>query len=322
MESKKSAYFIYSVIALLYAFALSLIPEVFFRDRNSYLEYAIGANEIFNRYLEQGLLTALTNEPLFLGLNYLLSGIISPESIPRFFSFFVSFVVVFFLLKEGKGVGMKIMALLLWTFVPFCFHLQLVTLRQGLGLALLLIVLMASKKEKPALITAFIIGFIHSSFFILFFFLLLINFIRNKRFSTQVIIIVTVSLVFSMVTLTFARMLGMRQVELYEGEESRGSGLSFLLYLALLCLLLSRGESFLKNYRYYAIAIMGLTVYLAFYLTNPFAGRLIGSFMPFIICALLKTTKSESYIFIVIFLLANLLIFKNSVINNSLTLYS
>jgi len=317
---QKKVNFSYMLIAFLYAFALFLIPETFLRDRNWYLIYATNPEEIFNRYLNNdGIISTLFNEPFFLGLNYILKQIVNPEIIPVLLSFFISFVLVFFMLREVKGFWLKFISLLYLTFIPFCFHLQLVILRQGLPVAIFLIVMMLSKKERTPIIATFILGFIHSSFFIVFLFMLILYFIKNIKYSSQIIIITIVSILFSASSFFVGKLLGFRQVDLYKDAIRSGSGLSFLLYSGLLCLILTRGEGFLKSYRYYSVAIVGLTVYLSLYFVSPFAGRLIASFMPFIICSLLRTNKLISYVVIILFLLLNLFTFKDAVLSNSLT---
>lgn len=319
--NKKFEYSIYIVIALLYSFTLSLIPEVLLRDRDSYLVYATDADRIFEQFLNEGIGSVIFNEPLFLGLNYILDAFIEPAIIPSLFSFFTSFVLVCFLLKEIEGWWLKFMAVLCITFIPFLFHLQLVILRQGLALSIFIIVIMISKKEKNWVIASFMLAFIHSSFFIVCALMCLLYWVKNMKYSSQIIVFIGFSLLLSFSLFFVGNMIGARQVEIYQSDSSSGSGLSFLLYLILLCLLLTRGEVFLKSYPYSSIAILGLICYLTLYFTSPIAGRLIATFMPFIICLLFHTSKSISYVFICIYLLLNLVIFKDAVMNNSFTEY-
>lgn len=294
------------------------IPVFILRDRKNYYNYALDTDIIFNRNLSGGIVTMLANEPLFLLLNFLFKDIVEPIYVPQIFSFFISLVLIYFFLKEIDGFIQKLLILLYSFFVPFLFHFQLVTIRQGLATAILIIVTMCTSNFKRWILVAFILGFIHSSFFLVFIFFVIMYLVRNKEYTSQILVYVISSLVFSMLILFVGNLLGARQVEEYGNESSSSSGLSFLLYACMLFIILSRGESFLKNYKYSGLAIMGLTVYLSLYFISPFSGRLIISFLPFIFCTLFKTSKRISYIFIIVFLILNIIVFKKAVINNSL----
>ena len=311
-------YIVYFLISCLYSILMTNIPVFILRDRRNYYNYALDTDIIFNRNLSGGVVMMLANEPLFLLLNFLFKDIVEPIYVAQIFSFFISLVLIYFFLRVTDGFILKLLILLYSFFVPFLFHFQLVTIRQGLATAILIIVTMCTSNFKRWILAAFILGFIHSSFFLVFMFFVIMYLVRNKEYTSQILVYVISSLIFSILILFVGSILGARQVQEYGNEASSSSGLSFLLYACLLFIILSRGESFLKNYKYSGLAIMGLTVYLSLYFISPFAGRLIISFLPFIFCTLFKTSKKISYFFIIVFLVLNIIVFKKSVMNNSL----
>lgn len=308
------------IVAIIYALLLAQIPELLFRDRDNYLRYADRPSHVFNENLKFGFLYAISNEPLFLAANYLLGLIFDPLLIPTIFAFITCFTLSFFLMKETKGFFLKIIALLYTFFIPFLFHLQLVTLRQGFAVSIFLIITMLTKDKKVWLRASFILGFVHTSFLIVFAFLFLEYILKNKDYKLKIVIYIITSVGMALSILFIGSLLGARQTEVYENAQTSASGLSFLLYLSLLFLLLSRGEEYLNTCPYSSIAILGLTCYTSLYFTSPISGRLIATFLPFIFVSLFRTKKMLSYIYILIFLVLNFYIFEKAISSNSLQL--
>lgn len=319
MKNKPIKYLIYTIIAFTYSLVLSQIPEIFLRDRDSYLRYASIPESIFEKNIGNGFTSALFNEPLFLGLNWVLGLVLDPLFIPMLFSFIISFTLSFFFLKEIRGILFKTLGIFFLFFTPMLFHLQLVTLRQGFALSIFLITVMITKKQKIWILVAFILGFLHTSFFIFFILLYLEYLLRNLSIKTKILVYMIFSFFFSLSFLIVGSLMSVRQTEVYESVESSSSGLSFLLYASILILILSRGESYLKKYSYSSIAILGLVCYLSLYFISPIAGRLLSLFLPFIICTLFFTDKKLSYCYLIVYLILNLSTFERAIINNSLT---
>src|SRR5690606_18668502 len=79
------------IVATLYASFLTSLPLSGFKDRISYLRYARTSFETLQKYLDQGITSTLTNEPIWLLLNSILSLQFPPESTVRIIIFLSSF---------------------------------------------------------------------------------------------------------------------------------------------------------------------------------------------------------------------------------------
>ena len=77
--------------AVLYAAAMAMLPNAYFRDRLNYINYAIDSAGILNSY--DNTLILLFNEPLFLLLNSFLSSFIHTDNVPAVFVFFIAFTI-------------------------------------------------------------------------------------------------------------------------------------------------------------------------------------------------------------------------------------
>lgn len=70
---------------------------------------------------------------------------------------------------------------------------------------------------------------------------------------------------------------------------------------------------------FYVVALMGISVYLGMYFFSPFSGRLITSFLPFIICLMCMFGNLRALFLLTFFLIINSIVFKNTIEHNSLT---
>lgn len=293
--------YIISIVYIIVACFIVVLPNYIFRDRDSYVYYAAFSDELMHDYSRNGIDILLVNEPLFLLINRFLSLFISPYSIPVFFTIFSFTIFFYFLQKSSKNILMIFFGLTLYFTITYTFHLQFVILRQSIATSFFLIVLYYVKDIKILLLACIILGFIHSSFFFIFI-LLVINYFSNKLIKREVFSILFQSLFFftlGYVSLVVASYIGFRQAEgLLDAEVSIGGG-SWILWLLVTMYLIFWGDrtnKFLYNY-----TIVGMISFLSLYFSTPFIGRLVASFIPAII--LIIVSKFRAIDFIVVFLI-------------------
>lgn len=309
------------IISIIYASIMTSFDMEYFRDRENYLVYARDSIDILNRYISVSVVVAIFNEPLFLLLNYVFSLFLLPEGVVSFFIFFVTFSICYIVLKESrKNLGILMVVFLLLPFCSYTFHLQLVTIRQGLATVLLLYTVRKSENPRIWAFVCLIASFIHISFLIIFAALILhIVFCNNKHSILKILFIQFLfALIMSLALFFVARYLGIRQVDVYEGtSNSRNSGAFFIIWGFVLVYMMYV-TNFKINNKYDILSYIFLTIFLVSYFTNPTAGRLMGTFTPFIFISLAKKKASLSIPILLILLFLFLSIFGETISNSSL----
>lgn len=311
-------------IAAVYAYIFSLFSNDFFRDRGNYVAYASNYQEIFLKY--DSLLVKAFNEPLFLFLNYFSSYFFAPEDVPKFFVFVVSFSVAYFLLKGARNIVMLLLAAMMLVFVAQLFHLQLVTLRQGLGVSLIIWSVIFFKRDVPIAACIFFAGFIHSSFFIVFVIYMVDVVVseggRFKRYYFRLLSQLVVAIAIALGFVYVAQALGARQAEAdhLTGGVNVGGGALVLWALVFFFFLTESRQRFYSSQNV-RLAYIGLISYLSMYLISPLAGRFIISFLPFILFALVSRFRWRNLACGFLVLGANSIFFMDTIKSNSLTPY-
>ncbi|WP_050910877.1 EpsG family protein [Vibrio campbellii] len=309
----------YLVISVLYGLLLTLLPNELFRDRQNYIVYAIDSMKIMDRY--DGL-AILTNEPLFLLLNSFLSNFFKPEAIPLVFVFFTGFTVSFFILYKGRNALVCFLGFLALLLIPQAFHMQLVVLRQSFAASVMMWAILFLGHKKYFKLIVFSLGFIHSSMFIVFFFIVVDGFFRqlvSEKIILRSLFLFIVSIVISLLILPVAQMLALRQATEYSSTLTGVGGGNFILFSGILIIIFTQYKRRYLNDGHYVMAILGLSIYLGMYFFSPFAGRLMVSFLPFIICLLCYFSNMRALILMVALILLNAAIFKQSIEGASLT---
>lgn len=307
------------IISLLYAYFLSSLPNEYFRDRTSYIRYALYSHEILQQY--DGY-TYLVNEPLFLLFNFIFSGISNFELVPKIYVFFISFTIFYLIVRNSNNIVSGLLACLLLFFIPFTFHLQLVVLRQGIATALLLWSTHFFWENKKVFYTiCFLLSFFHISFIIIFLILitdyilsLYIKNIKIKLLANSLILFVS-----SSVMLGLAKSLGVRQAQSDHLLQNNNGFGGFVLFLFLFIFLYFRGLNNTYNDRYGRISLIGILAYLSFYYTIPVSGRLISSILPFALIYLASSNNLKIIFSFFILLLVSFIIFVSSISGGSLT---
>ncbi|WP_318435735.1 EpsG family protein [Photobacterium leiognathi] len=319
ISSKKTRTIFILIVSIIFAFLLTLLPNEYFRDRVNYILYAKNALDIMSSYND---FSIYTNEPLFLLLNNFLSLFFDNDSVPLFFVFFSSFTFSYFILIRSKSYLFAILGFLALIFVPQSFHMLLVTLRQAFTAALLMWIVYYFWSSRFFLFLVFCLGFIHSSGFIIFAFLFLdkvFSSFVSKDIYIRVVFLVIISVFISFSILPLANILELRQSNEYKNVIINVGGGNFIIYTLVLLITLTQRKKLFVNDGFYIVAIVGISVYIGMYFFSPFSGRLIISFMPFIICLMCFFGNIKSLLLLIFFVIINSFVFKESIMNLSLS---
>lgn len=307
------------LISITYATLLSSFPNFVFRDRDTYVTYAIYSVGLLEDYSSS---SYLFNEPLFLYYNNILSYFFSVDVVPRVGVFFISFTLAYFILIKSSSYLKVILGFLLLFFVSYTFHLQLVVLRQGIATALLVWFVHFFWGQKKFYPLCFLLPFFHASFFIIITVLLydkiLSYYIESVK--TKVIVISASLLVSSFMLLKIAAELGVRQATENHLLNNENSGGGFILFSFIFIFLFFRGLNNVYRDKYGRIAVLGLITYLMFYFSIPVSGRIIATFLPFMYIYIVSSKNIKIIFAAVAFLIVNTYIFYGSITGGSLTL--
>lgn len=165
-----------------YATLYASLDSTFFRDRLSYSGYyATSSFIMLNKAYDISFIKLLTEEPLFLLLNILLTKVffVSNELLPHVYVFFISFIFSFYIIKKSYNLNFLILSILMLLTVSLSFHAQLVVLRQSLATSILLIFICNKYNLNKLIFISFICALIHNSFFILLLYFLMIRYTNN-----------------------------------------------------------------------------------------------------------------------------------------------
>lgn len=304
------------LVAVVYAFAFSSLDHTIFRDIDNYYLYI--------KYLDFIERVIKNNNPIFFEVGYyylnrLLELFLSPEYIIRSIVFFNCFSFMYFALSWPRGWWKVVLMMIVFFFQPQVFALQLVTIRQGIGVSILLLTLPLSIKYAWfRMAMTMLMGAFHNSFYLvggLIIFneaLRAIFLIRSMR--VRLVFIFLLTLVINVGISVVAGMIASKQGGALEAG-GRGGGGAFVLFSAILgyILLFKKIDYQDKTYKYlYQISLMGLMLYLTGYFLSPLAGRMIGTYLPFIYLLLLYRAKYSDILFVAALGLVNLYLFENA----------
>ncbi|RLJ97685.1 EpsG family protein [Tenacibaculum discolor] len=299
-------------IAFIYGSWLSSLPSFLFKDRGNYLIYATYSTDILEDIGAKGYLFF---EPLFLLINKALLLLFSdPRLTIDLIVFFISFSVCFFCFYRSKNFLIAILTIFFLFVQAQSLGMQLVTIRQGLGLSFMILLIPLFKKRSQVLILLLILGLIHNSFYILtlFYSIYLIVFFKFKwSYYTKLIIFYSFGLLFSFTFMMALQMIQAKQS--YEGFQFSSGGGAFLLWLIVFFYLLffkrKKKEDVFFNEIAFELAIIGLVIYTTGYFLTPISGRIIGSFIPFIVLSLLKDFNVKDFFFFLFIGLVNIYLY-------------
>ncbi|MEC6815437.1 EpsG family protein [Photobacterium toruni] len=265
-------------------------------DRLNYLIYTDNSINLIGRYYNQGILSFLFNEPLWLILNVALSSMLSSENVIRVIIFFSSFSICYYCLINNKKEWLFVFMIL---FLPQIIKNNIIHLRQGLAISIFVIGFY-SKNRSIRNVLISISPFIHVSFFIVIT-IYLLSVISNKlKYSSGIKTIVTVSvgIIFSLSISMISIYLGARQADEYSFSTINVSGAGFLFWLVIFVLLVFQGKNYFKRYTF---EILTICFYLSSYFFTVITARIFENAMCLVLIACCHLTSYRKFIFIFIF---------------------
>lgn len=295
VNGKKILYLLFSVVIGIVLIAPSDITWA--RDRMNYLVYADYSWDIMQRYISNGIFSFLSNEPLFLGINTLLSHIMSPENIVRFIIFTSTIGVLYSL---GKLSNYNFLVIVFFLFIPQILKNHIIHLRQGLGLSVYFLGLVSGKKYGKIL--RFSSMFIHTSFVFLVLFEISEAFFRKLqlKFSSKISLSIIFLILLVIAVPSLASYFGDRRVLEYSFEMAQGaSGFGFILWLIVGCFFIIIIK---KNY-INIICCYGIFMYIISYFSLEFGARIFENIIPLILVGALTDNRKEVRLLFIIFFL-------------------
>lgn len=293
-KAKKNISFYYKIIvfilASLYGCIFASFPMEGIIDRDNYLMYAENSILIVGRYITQNILTFFVNEPLWLGINILLSLFFDPEVTVRIIASVPAFVVAYYVLRYNPKYFIFLLFLL---FLPQVMKNHAVHLRQGVAIAFFIAGWFSSKRYLQIFLI-FLTPFIHASFFFILFLLGLNRVFTKMKFALDlktflyIILCLIIGLSIGLITSS----LGARQVNYNTSAEI--SGLGFIFWTAIISLYFLEGKQFAKQHSF-SIAI--LIFYLSTYFVFEATGRVLESALILLILSGLDLTKWRKQVF-------------------------
>ena len=165
MANNKYNLIISIILAFLYALFLTYLPDDNIKDRLNYLNFINNASINLDYFLSNGFLSFISNEPIWLMINFGLNNISNIADGIKIIIFFSAFTVSLIAINNSNK---SIIIILLFLLFPQIIKNHIIHLRQGLAVAVFLI-----GWYSPWFILrwAFILAapFIHSSFFFIIF---------------------------------------------------------------------------------------------------------------------------------------------------------
>lgn len=307
---------LYLLFSFLFALKLACLDDILFKDRGNYLIYLNNMDLKLEGIINSGIIFF---EPLFYVLNSLLLFFLLPENALFAWILFVCFTIIYFSFRVASNIFLSSLLILLIFFQPQTFALMLVTTRQGIGLAILMWVLLSIKNEKYFIYALILSGFIHVSFFLVAFIYIIGFYFDSKeiKYITKYLIIGSISLVLNLAFYFLLNHLNLKQTYYLE-HVSEVSGGAFVMWSIIFIYLLAFKKKLLfSEFLFVRIAynfsVIGLILYLTSYFLSPIAGRIIGTFIPFIYFLLLYKIKVRDFFFVIFLLTLNIYLFFNGV---------
>lgn len=290
-----SHFYLFAIFALslTYGWVLAGLPLEVFKDRTNYLIYADQSSLILLRYWSQGILTGLTNEPIWLLLNAGLALVFEPETTLRIVIGVPASIVAYLVLRaEPKNF----IWLLLLLFLPQVLKNHIVHLRQGVAVSFFLIGWFSNWRAMRWFFFLFT-PFIHASFFFILTLLLLTAIFRELRLAAGLrnILFIFVGLTLSIFLAAVAKFLGARQAVEYDFAVADISGLGFIFWSIVLFVMILQGRTFMRQH---AFAIGVLVFYLSTYFFIEVTARIFESALIILLLAGLQMTVWRRQVFV------------------------
>ncbi|MBE0472456.1 MAG: EpsG family protein [Methyloprofundus sp.] len=292
-----SGFFVFFISALYSLIISFILPLNGFKDRGNYLIYADKSLEFITGYFDQGVVSFLTNEPVFLSINYFLSLFFSPELTLQLLIFIFSFIFAFAVLSYDKKLFLWLLLLLL---LPQVLKNNIMQLRQGYAVAIFTFAWICLH-GKPRFFLIALTPLMHSSFFVVLLFLLIYKAAHwiKLNFGLRAFLVGLAALVASVALLYLASVVGARQGARYNDAGLNVSGLAFLFWFMVFSVFLFQSKSWFSKHGF---PVATLLVYLVMYFTFPLSARVFESTLPLVMIAGFSMQGWKLYSFKILFL--------------------
>lgn len=315
------AYILRNVNTLLKVFISCLIAYLFsqlnlymFKDLSNYIFYINNLELRAEEIISGGI---VFYEPLFYSILYALNLVFNAETIIRIIIFFNTFSICFFCLRNEKNIFIGLVIYIICFLQPQVFALQQVTIRQGIGVSIILWLLPKMKSLLHIAFLTLILGLIHNSFFIISIFVFIyigLEKIKIKKFNNRIILITLVGIGFNFFLFIISDFITVKQSDGYAEFESSAGGGAFVFWTFIFVYFLFFKKDLLNNIKYkdwYIFTLLGLIIYITSYFLSPIAGRLIGVFVPLVIILTMKKKNVLDFYFLLLIMCINIYIFFN-----------
>ncbi|TDA95747.1 hypothetical protein [Halomonas marinisediminis] len=287
-----------ALVSLAFALFAISFEALEITDRSRYVVHIAAADVIVFRYLPEGVLTYLVNEPLWKLLNYALNlAFDNPLDAIKCYVFVASFVSAYIVLSHDSRYFLLLLAFIL---LPQFLKNYIAHLRQGVAISVFLIGWLGFTGRWRIFIIM-LTPFIHSSFF----FLLVILGIQKAlsyisiTIAPRMILYAIIIGAMSLASLVLAEALGARQTS-YEYFGADISGKGFVFWLAIFSLFASQGGAFIQKH---LLAMSVLLFYLVSYTFLPVAARIFESGIILVLLASLSLSPGRFLLFLPAFFL-------------------
>ena len=268
-------------LACLYGFLLTSLPIDEFKDRSNYLNYAATSDIILERNIDRGLLSTLSNEPVWLLINVFLRTWFESETVIRIIIFLPAFLVAFLALRHQKGGD--IVWVILFLFLQPILKNHIVHLRQGAAISVFLLGWSVKNRGLKYLLFS-ITPFIHASFFLVFALRMLLKINQFLRFSTNLrlalALLLGVLLAWNLIEI--GQSLGARQAIEYEYSVAALSGINFIFWSTVLAFFVVHTGSFPRQH---VFEISSIGFYLGTYFITALTARIFESSLMLVMLA-------------------------------------
>lgn len=274
------------LFALLYSVGLASLPVDVFSDRLNYLNYATDSWVILLLRIDEGWLSLLSNEPLWLLFNAALSIFLAPENVVRAVIFCSSALVAWNVSRYFHDAPWKAVLILLF---PLVIRYHITALRNGLALALFLVGWLSPQLGRR-LFFFVLAALVHVSYFIVLILFAVSRVTEQVRFASdlRMMTFALFSLLFALFARTVAALVGARHAFEYSFAPVEFSGLGILFWSSILLLMWLQGKEFLRRHSFEAGCVVFYMV--AIWLAD-FAARAFESTSLLILLACLHMTS-------------------------------
>lgn len=259
-------------VASIYAAILGSLPVDAFMDRDNYLVYADSAGIIFDRYAQNGVLSIVLGEPLWLAINILLRYFFDSYIVVRIIVFTSAFVVSFNICRNGRVP--LLWALFIILLIPVVKN-HIIHLRQGMAVAFFLSGWFAT---KPTLKWSLLIAsaFVHVSCIPLLAILLFQRVAGANLVSPglRLLAVVIFGLAIAINLQEIATISGIRQADVYNFSAASISGAGFLFWAIAATIMIVEGDRFRRE-NFFAIGC--IAIYLSCYFFVEVSARIFES---------------------------------------------